>query len=71
MLVHLWHRPKTVCKFTHIVSYFIDIVVATSVASAADREMKRIVGNEDWNNAPVIRKMYSIFQGTVSAGKVV
>ena len=36
-----------------------------TVATAADRGIKKITGSQDWNNAAIISKLYSIFQGTV------
>lgn len=53
-----WVIHDAITKYLYALCWF-------SVASSADKEMKRIVGNQDWNNAPVIRKMYDIFQGTM------
>lgn len=36
-----------------------------SVATAADLELKRILGSVDWNNPPIMKKLFSVFQGTV------
>ncbi|XP_070562742.1 proteasome adapter and scaffold protein ECM29-like isoform X2 [Ptychodera flava] len=36
-----------------------------SVATAADLELKRIQSGIDWNDPIIVKKMYSIFQGTV------
>ncbi|XP_033738890.1 proteasome adapter and scaffold protein ECM29-like [Pecten maximus] len=36
-----------------------------SVATAADMELKRILGSIDWNNQAIIKKLFSVFQGTV------
>ncbi|XP_021353886.1 proteasome-associated protein ECM29 homolog [Mizuhopecten yessoensis] len=35
-----------------------------SVATAADLELKRILGSVDWNNQAIIKKLFSVFQGT-------
>ncbi|XP_060085987.1 proteasome adapter and scaffold protein ECM29-like [Ylistrum balloti] len=36
-----------------------------SVATAADMELKRILGSIDWNNQAIIKQLFSVFQGTV------
>lgn len=42
-----------------------------SVATAADLELKRILGSIDWNNQAIVKKLFSVFQGTVDIkGKV-
>ena len=38
-----------------------------SVSTEADKEIRRMMGNEDLNNASIIRKLYSLFQGTVAS----
>lgn len=36
-----------------------------SIATAADMELKRIMGSIDWNAPAIINKLYSIFLGTI------
>ncbi|KAL5016584.1 hypothetical protein ScPMuIL_006173 [Solemya velum] len=55
-------------KEEEVVCHYVIAAADTrhSVATAADMELKRIMGSIDWNNVSIVSKLYSLFQGTMA-----